>query len=472
MPINARFANFADYLRFRVFSLRVWWRQRQKGIREYLSTSPVVARIGVYLLPKMRECSFLFIGAILEHAGTPENIAMVAEHLHKCHQMISTNKGIRYAMSRAGQIGDQALIVKIFEGAVERDIKIGPPEYRYACLARGDFMAYIKSYRSTTKKRWVLKYFPEKFVTNDDLEKTLFSGGKIGIISTLGPGDEAAFSTVYTAMVNDPRVDVSQIKILCDQRFYPVFKRSFPDIEFVPSRRSRYINNKNPWHLYSKLPVYDLHVLMCNESMSAMNDCDRFLYMHDLIYIYADYLLNNEAVCRYQADADKAENFKSRLPDNTRLIGLVWRSSLSSAARDFNYFSIEQISPIFDIEGITFVNLQYNGYEQELKWVESRWPGKIVDLGDVDKFDDFDSVVAVIQSLEAVITPPTLICHLAAQSGCQTLLLANTLDVTMRCRENGTDVWNPKMLQISGDSLVDKPSLVKNLVAYLEKEIS
>ena len=71
-----------------------------------------------------------------------------------------------------------------------------------------------------------------------------------------------------------------------------------------------------------------------------------------------------------KANYNRKKDYQELLPKNKKLIGLSWRSSLTTHSRNEHYLTIQEISSLFEIENIQFVNLQYDECFEELAWVE------------------------------------------------------------------------------------------------------
>jgi len=127
------------------------------------------------------------------------------------------------------------------------------------------------------------------------------------------------------------------------------------------------------------------------------------------------------------------------------------------------------LAPIFDIKGVTFINLQYDECHEELDWVERKWPGKIWNPEELDQYNDLDEVAGLISSLPLVISPATTVVELSGALGVTTWLLSNSSELHWRNdREREKDVWHQSINHLEADSPGDKISLVNNLKKKLE----
>ncbi|MHB1326844.1 MAG: tetratricopeptide repeat protein [Gemmatimonadales bacterium] len=138
-------------------------------------------------------------------------------------------------------------------------------------------------------------------------------------------------------------------------------------------------------------------------------------------------------------------------------VGLCWRSGLNTGERRRYYPTLLDLSPVLQVPGVEFVNLQYDDCRAELEQVEAqlgvrihRWPG-------IDLKHDLESVAALIWHLDLVITAPTAVSSLAGAVGTETWQLDAGTDWTLFgeqrspwlpairafAREYGTNDWGP-----------------------------
>ena len=105
-------------------------------------------------------------------------------------------------------------------------------------------------------------------------------------------------------------------------------------------------------------------------------------------------------------------------------IGICWRSGYLNPERNFEYTKLTDWGPIFSIENVDFINLQYSECEQELREAESLFDVKIVRWPELDLKNDFDSTGALIANLDLVVTVGTAVNPLAASIGTPVYLMS------------------------------------------------
>jgi len=281
-------------------------------------------------------------------------------------------------------------------------------------------------------------------------------------VAVYGPGDEIRFASIYSDIRSNYGIS-NKLYISCSPKLLPILERSFPDIFFIPTERLRGFENMNLDN-YSKVRRSDLIQLMDNRGADVLEKSDNVVMVTDLLHKYLPDYESFSGISYLESDVEKTQFFKSVLPKNKKLIGLSWRSSLSTHSRNEHYLSVEELVPLFDINGVVFVNFQYDDCEEELAWVEKKHPGKIVDIKEVDHYDDLDSVASLMKCMDLMISPATTVVELAGALGCPTLMLSNSSEIDWRaCDDKGTDVWHNSIEIISSNNDRDKAKLVLSL---------
>ncbi|EKO3937203.1 hypothetical protein F7U68_003283, partial [Vibrio metschnikovii] len=168
-------------------------------------------------------------------------------------------------------------------------------------------------------------------------------------------------------------------------------------------------------------------------------------------------------------DQNKSTEFLSRITTrNSILVGISWRSSITSHSRNEHYLNVSQLSPLFKLDNVTFVNFQYDDCKDELEWVNSNFPGKLIHFDDIDHYNDFDSVAALMKCMDLVISPATTVAELAGALGCKTWLFSNSSELDWRkIDNNNNDVWYENTEIVESDNLGNKELLVDKITEKL-----
>lgn len=286
------------------------------------------------------------------------------------------------------------------------------------------------------------------------------------LLSVYGPGDEIRFASIYIDLMKDERF--TNLNISCDYRLYPLMKRSFDNIHFYSVARTRGFSESYPIKNYNELPSAKLSSVLDNRMYNKIvNEQFPCVYLvTDFISTYRKnydnfsgnaYLkVNPEYVIKY---SQLLEKYKKNI-----LIGLCWRSSLTNFRRMEHYLSIEELEPLFNIPNVQFVNLQYDECSSELEWVNKRYPGRIINFEDLDQYNDFDGVAALMSCLDLVIAPATTVAELAGAIGVKTWLFSNSSEIDWRKTNNvGTDVWHKSVTIVDVADKGNKVKLVEEI---------
>ena len=81
-----------------------------------------------------------------------------------------------------------------------------------------------------------------------------------------------------------------------------------------------------------------------------------------------------------------------------------WKSTNTSLNKLPNNAPLCQWGPILKIPDITFINLQYMDFENEINIIEDKLGVKIHNFDDLDHYNNIDDVAALCASLDSVIS--------------------------------------------------------------------
>ena len=103
-------------------------------------------------------------------------------------------------------------------------------------------------------------------------------------------------------------------------------------------------------------------------------------------------------------------------------IGIGWKSSNMSPDRLPNYASISELSALLKIPDVTFVNLQYRDYENDLSKIKEELGVKVHNFDDLDHFENVDDVAALSAALDIVVSTQSVVPIISAGVGTITKL--------------------------------------------------
>ena len=174
----------------------------------------------------------------------------------------------------------------------------------------------------------------------------------------------------------------------CQEKLVPLLSRSFPNVE-VRSEDRRLDAERDDFDLH--LPMGSLYKHFIDE-ISKKGKADFYLI----------------------PDPERVKFWKERLSSVGKgpYVGLCWKSSVKSAYRLQHYPPISDWSPVFKIPDVTFINLQYTDYEEDIVTIQKEFGVTVHNFKDIDQYDDIDEVAALCSALDVVVstkaTPPMI----------------------------------------------------------------
>lgn len=209
-----------------------------------------------------------------------------------------------------------------------------------------------------------------------------------------GVGDKILYSSMLKEVEHlSPRVIVS-----IDIRLIPIYKRSFPNIEFLDEK--------------TIVPedAYDLQIPMGSLMKLLRPRVDSF----------------QEASFPYLIDdQEKTTSIKSSLEQTwagKSICGISWRSS-NRRVGDHKSIPLNKLAPILNLDQFEFINLQYDDVTQDLKGLEDSGVQKIHQIPNIDLHDDLDSALSIIQACDLIVTCSNSVAHMAGALNKKTILI-------------------------------------------------
>ena len=166
----------------------------------------------------------------------------------------------------------------------------------------------------------------------------------------------------------------------CQDKLVPLLQRSFPNVEVKPEDRSLDQNRDD----------FDYHLPMGS------------LYRHFL----TDITQNTKPKAYLVPDPERVNYWRDRLASLGKgpYIGIGWKSTDMSPGRLPNYAPILEWSPILKIPDVTFINLQYKDFEDDLAKVKEELGVTVHNFDDLDQFNNVDDVTALCSALDMAVT--------------------------------------------------------------------
>lgn len=274
-------------------------------------------------------------------------------------------------------------------------------------LTHGDFKAGFALYAArwreevlispilNTKKPWALKSSSSNF----DLAEGRVCD-RLLIWSEQGIGDVVMFG----ALLDKASSLANQLLVQIDSRLIPVFKRSFPEIEFF-TKEDGVCDDKFDEHM----PIGQLAQLYC-QSLDSFKS------------IRPGYL---------RSDPARKALLKAKLPLNGKpSVGISWRSMNDKKGRDRSMSVTDLVGSLcfdgqdgFDLSRFNFIDLQYASTPTELKAVEQTTGIEILKFADIDNHGDIDGLIALMDACDLIISIDNSTVHLSGALGKPTFVL-------------------------------------------------
>lgn len=326
------------------------------------------------------------------YTAAATGLRLVYARLDDGYSVIDLRNEIGYGSASAGRTG----------------VRRGDRDQATTLLLSGEYLKSWSVRREAPHWRTLKRDLGAKFLNYEELP--LDPGSSLFLIADDGVGDEIRVAQYFGELAARYTVTAT-----CDPRLVPLLSRSFPDIDFlgVPRRIRGHLN-----------PVYDgrysdfilaSHVpALCDPHIAA---ADHVTFGQNLTFNrFAGILPRSDTGAYLIPDPDRA------VPrtEGALKVGLVWKSHFSSGSRKMMYLGVEQLSPLFDVEGVELWSVQHAADPDEAAYLAAHG---IRQIEDVDLFDDLEGLAAHLASMDLVIGISTVPMELAAAVGTPTWLL-------------------------------------------------
>jgi hypothetical protein len=233
-----------------------------------------------------------------------------------------------------------------------------------------------------------------KFITKNFFDKNFDSLGQVFIFKEQGIGDQILFASIFHEIDKKEKV----IYLEVDEKLLPVLNRSFKNLKFVTSKNYPNSNSYDTTFGIGSLPSF------FRKNVNSFNiERNSFL----------------------KSDTNKTSTFRQRLLSDAplnKICGISWRSKNETIGK-YKTLDLINLKEILGLQGISFVNLQYNPPLEELKLFEAEHKVCIKNFSEVDLFNDVDSLCSLVDACDFVVTISNINVHVAGALGKKTFLL-------------------------------------------------
>ena len=258
-------------------------------------------------------------------------------------------------------------------------------------LILGEFEVGWKKYEFRFKTSAVSseRYKVNKIWNGNYLDGTLLVWGEQGI------GDHILF----VSMITDLRKYAKKIILEIDKRLVNLFKRyceknNFSNIEVIDMEK-KLINNFDKHIAIGSLGQY-----LRKSQKSFQTTPKKYLISSSL----------KEKELRKKFFTDKKFN-----------VGICWKTL--NKKQQYRNINLEQMKPILSNANCNFINLQFGEFDEDLNNLKSKCGVSIRTIRDIDNYNDIESLSALINCLDLVITIQNSTAHLSGALGKNTWIM-------------------------------------------------
>jgi tetratricopeptide (TPR) repeat protein len=315
--------------------------------------------------------------------------------------------------------------IKDFEGAknffkriFQRDPHYNLAKYNYSliCLLNNNYEEGWPLFRS----RWLTKaYKSQKLRSNkaelNDFKKT---DSNILIYAEAGLGDEILFASLIACALQTK----NNFIILLDKRLISLFQRSFVKYENVKFLSKNDLIEEASYDFH--MPIGDLGIHFRKSIGDFKKTPDQFI----------------------QADAFKTKIITQSLSSKNLICGIAWKSKNEKIGKKKS-LDLKDLLPIFKINHIEYINLQYGDTEYEVEDLKNNSNIEIKSINNIDLFNDIDGLASLVDACNFIVTSSNVTAHIAGALGKTTyLLVPYSSGKIWYWHENlETSLWYPKV---------------------------
>ena len=203
-----------------------------------------------------------------------------------------------------------------------------------------------------------------------------------------GIGDEISYASVLPDAAED-----NAIIYECDKRLEGLMRRSLPRVEV---RGVRFDENRPD---YGDVDAVALTGSFCMQYRRDNRDFPRTGYL--------------------KPDPERQMQWRALLNSfRGKKIGIAWTGGLDNTFKHRRSFNLESLLPILRLPGVTWVSLQYNDPQEEIRAFSRKYGIEIKHWSRaVEKGVNYDETAALVSELDCVVSVTTAMVHLCGALG-------------------------------------------------------
>ena len=359
---------------------------------------------------------------------------------HKKHPDVNLNIAIAYFHNKDFKNADKYFTIsKIINHHSDKFKK----NYSY-------FLLYKQKYKeawSIADGRLNLKEFSREDSWINNFRNKIWHGEKINknekilIVKEQGVGDEILYSTMYSEALDY----FSNIKIESEERLLSLFTRSYGNVNnFIPALSIS--NDKD------KLKKIDKVIFSASLAKIFRNTKESFLKQK--------FLIPDKSIL-------KKINLQLENISQNKKIGISWKSKrvFFGESKSIN---LNNFFKFIKNEKIDYINLQYGDIKKDLEEVKKEYKYEIKNLDNLDLYNDFEKISALLKNLDLFITVSNSTAHLAGALNVETLLIKPKANALFHYwnQPNNKCPWYPSVKLIDQSINIEDTALEIKKIIY------
>ena len=268
--------------------------------------------------------------------------------------------------------------------------------------------------------------------------KEIEANKKVLVWAEQGIGDQV----LYSSMLEDfSKLKKHKVTVSIDERLISLYQRSFKDIDFISQKRI--ISDKD----------FDYQLPMGDLGLFVRNKIDQFKNQKT-------FLIADQKKIKFLGNNLKKVNKKN--------IGLSWTSNNNDFLdKSVNLSDFKNVFYEFDYQ---YINLEYVDNSNEIIEARKKYQISFNDTKNIDKFNDLDSLAALISACDIVITISNVTAHFAGALGIKTILLAPYgLGQIWYWSDDSYSKWYPNLKILKQKVPYDWSNVMEDLITELRK---
>ena len=287
-----------------------------------------------------------------------------------------------------------------------------------------------------------------KMVYGDEPEWDGVSRGTIVLYAEQGIGDMICFASMLPDMQSWCEANESTLIVDMDWRLHNLFHRSFPDIAMYPTA------GVTADKMRPELKWKDEHC-----------DIDYSLPMGQVAEYFRTSKYDFPHKAFLEPDPDEYTKWRGLFESKGKpAIGIAWTGGHPKTGAHLKRLTLEQLKPLFESIDATWVSLQYKPCGDEIReFTEANPHIDLVEYPKTTLDKDYDVTAGLVSALDAVVSVPTAVVHLAGALGVRTI----AMEAPMRCwKYNAGNPFHPVTAQIPHSD--DWDATIEETASYLE----